>query len=173
MRTKMNRMPDAFSSYKPGYMQVYGCICLDELGNVLLVRGRGSQKWSFPKGHKNLRETSLDCAKRELFEETGLLAPLTCAGYYKMKGGEYYVYYMNSTASLSVKDTVEIDMISWFPLNDIPVQSNIDVSIFKSHLNQSFSPPLTNIIPLRIREYICTEPSLRKVRQIQNKIKDN
>jgi 8-oxo-dGTP pyrophosphatase MutT (NUDIX family) len=166
-------MPEAFRSYKPGYMQVYGCICLDELGNVLLVRGRGSQKWSFPKGHKNLRESSLDCAKRELLEETGILAPSKCAGYYKMKGGEYYVYYIDSTTILCIKDIVEIDMITWFPLNDIPVQSNIDVSIFKSHLNQSFPPPLRNIIPLKIREYICSEASLRKVRQIQQKIRDN
>jgi len=107
----MKSMPDAFSSYKPGYMQVFGCICLDQCGNILLVRGRGSQKWSFPKGHKHRSESSFNCAKRELCEETGIIAPNSYVGYYKMKGGEYFVCNVDTDVDICINDTVEIDKV--------------------------------------------------------------
>ncbi len=44
---------------------------------VLLIFQKESQKWGLPKGHLNIEEKNLKnyyfCAKRELFEETGIL----------------------------------------------------------------------------------------------------
>ncbi|MDR0915216.1 MAG: NUDIX domain-containing protein [Endomicrobium sp.] len=38
----------------------------------LLVKSRRNNKWGFPKGHKQLGETDLVTATREVYEETGL-----------------------------------------------------------------------------------------------------
>lgn len=39
---------------------------------ILLIFHTKGKHWSFPKGHKDLNETDLETAKRELKEETGL-----------------------------------------------------------------------------------------------------
>jgi len=168
----MKSMPDAFSSYKPGYMQVFGCICLDQCGNILLVRGRGSQKWSFPKGHKHRSESSFNCAKRELCEETGIIAPNSYVGYYKMKGGEYFVCNVDTDVDICINDTVEIDKVEWFPLNDIPsTNTNIDVSIFRSHLYRSFAP-MKRVDTMKIRDFIGSAASMRCIQRIQEHMKN-
>jgi len=43
---------------------------------LLLVQSRGN-KWGFPKGSLELNESVLDCALREVQEETSLLIPFT------------------------------------------------------------------------------------------------
>ena len=48
-----------------------GGILFNKKGQIALVEMDGDA-WSFPKGHKNLGETDLDAAKRELSEETGI-----------------------------------------------------------------------------------------------------
>lgn len=47
---------------------------------VLIVLNResyekGENKWGFPKGHRNYNERIVDCAQREIKEETGLTIP--------------------------------------------------------------------------------------------------
>jgi 8-oxo-dGTP pyrophosphatase MutT (NUDIX family) len=56
------------------YDQSYGIVPLRKEGNrwlVFVVRHRGGH-WTLPKGHPEGTESALECAKRELFEETGL-----------------------------------------------------------------------------------------------------
>jgi hypothetical protein len=125
-------MPSAFQSYKPRIMQVFGAICLDALGNVLLVKGRKSQKWSFPKGHCKRGEKDIECARRELLEETGLNLSCEPVGFYKLRGGSYFIFEVDTVNVLQVRDQWEIDDIMWCPLNILPQASNIDVSIFRS-----------------------------------------
>ena len=48
-----------------------GIIKCTTTGKYLLVKGF-TGKWSFPKGHREKNETPLDCAKREIYEETGI-----------------------------------------------------------------------------------------------------
>lgn len=38
---------------------------------IVVVRHKDRNTWEIPSGHKEENETSLDAAKRELFEETG------------------------------------------------------------------------------------------------------
>ena len=64
--------PRSFQQYRPRSHKVFGIICSTEEKKYLLVRGRRANKWSFPKGHMEGRETALECAHRELWEETGI-----------------------------------------------------------------------------------------------------
>lgn len=49
---------------------------LKHKNRLLLVQSRGN-KWGFPKGSLELNESVLDCALREVQEETSLLIPFT------------------------------------------------------------------------------------------------
>ena len=48
-----------------------GIIQNSKSNKIAIVNQRG-RSWSFPKGHIEEGENSLDCAKREVYEETGL-----------------------------------------------------------------------------------------------------
>lgn len=48
-----------------------GGIILNSKGEIILVKQSGNV-WSFPKGHIEKDENTLEAAKREIFEETGL-----------------------------------------------------------------------------------------------------
>ena len=61
-----------FLAYKTR-VPVRGAIMLDEtMNHVLLVKGwKKGANWSFPRGKINKDERDLDCAVREVYEETG------------------------------------------------------------------------------------------------------
>ncbi|KAK5167745.1 mRNA-decapping enzyme subunit 2 [Saxophila tyrrhenica] len=63
---------EEFLAYKVR-VPVRGAIMLDEeMEHVLLVRGwKKGASWSFPRGKINKDEKDLDCAVREVYEETG------------------------------------------------------------------------------------------------------
>ena len=48
-----------------------GGIIINELEEVVVVN-QNHDSWSLPKGHVEKKETILDAAKREIYEETGL-----------------------------------------------------------------------------------------------------
>jgi 8-oxo-dGTP pyrophosphatase MutT (NUDIX family) len=143
-------------------MYVYGAICLDSFGNVLLVKGRRSQKWSFPKGHIKCGELPVDCAKRELFEETGVRISQDHCGYYTMKGGGYFVFHIDVSCFLNTKDTDEISDTAWWPMGCLPRYTNIDVSIFRSHLKM-----MPNI---EHRDFIYSTESNTQIQNILNRL---
>lgn len=128
-------MPSAFQSYKPKHLQVYGVICLNTSGNVLLVKGKRSKLWSFPKGHCESNESDIQCAKREFYEETGLTLPSldVFSNKHKMKGGVYFIHTIEDEPTPEPVDSREIEEAKWFSLHKIPtLDTNIDVSIFRS-----------------------------------------
>ena len=51
-----------------GFLIVRG----DPVGSFLLMKHK--QRWDLPKGHVDPGETDLECAYRELVEETGIAA---------------------------------------------------------------------------------------------------
>jgi 8-oxo-dGTP pyrophosphatase MutT (NUDIX family) len=98
---------------------------------ILLVEGkRKTYQFSFPKGKKNKKECTLDAAKRELYEETGLRETD-----YEIYPDKYYIeyrtdtnqphicYYMakmiNQDAELCPIDTKEIVSAKWFTPKEI------------------------------------------------------
>ncbi|GMF06103.1 unnamed protein product [[Candida] boidinii] len=60
-----------FGKYK-SIIPVRGCALLNsKLNKILLVKGVESSSWGFPRGKISKDETDVDCALRELLEETG------------------------------------------------------------------------------------------------------
>ncbi len=51
-----------------------GVICVDERGRILLGRRSDNGKWGYAGGAAEIDEYIEDCAKRELYEEMGVIA---------------------------------------------------------------------------------------------------
>ena len=120
--------PAPFAHYKPRSHKVYGVICMSTNHTILLVRGRQTNKWSFPKGHLKGSEMAHECALREFREETGiLLEPNRFSKIIKLFAGEYYVYH---TTEMDVvpEDNSEICDAGWFTLRDIHAMDIADVN---------------------------------------------
>lgn len=161
---QVSTMPTAFQSYKPRHMKVYGSILINNFGEVLLVLGKLSKKWSFPKGHCKSYETDFDCAKRELLEETGLAFDTSHTSYHKLKGGSYFVFPVSGRPSALFTDHKEIDVVQWWPLNCLPItDSNVDVSIFRSLMRSM--DDTTELV-----EYIDSEEAHQKISSITRNI---
>ncbi len=121
-------------------LQVYGSICINAKGEVLLVHGCRSNKWSFPKGHLEKKDDSpLTCARRELFEETGIHAPNTHLSVHTLQAATYYLFVMEeNTYTFNPQNPQEIDDVRWWPLSNLPRHDcNVDVSMFRT-LMKSF-----------------------------------
>ena len=111
--------------------QVYGCILVSPHKRYLLVQGRKSGKWSFPKGHPMEDEMPLECAKRELLEETGLRAPFMYSQSYQLATGVYFLYKTREENICETLDPNEIQGICWATLLQMKnMNVNIDVNTF-------------------------------------------
>jgi mRNA-decapping enzyme subunit 2 len=124
--------PNAFNCYKPRSQKVFGVILISENNKILLVKGRKTSKWSFPKGHIKPTETRAECAFRECYEETGIsLNHLKPNHPRKLFAGYYYIY-LNIPETIPVtKDSNEIMEVSWVPIEKISyLKCNIDLNNF-------------------------------------------
>ena len=156
-------MPSAFQSYTPRHMKVFGSICVNNLGEILLVHGRLSQKWSFPKGHCKMGETDLQCAKREMKEETGLVINTTYTSYHKLRGAGYFVFAVDGSPRPVVVDSWEIDDAAWFPIAFLDsIDTNVDVSIFRSLMKGQISDGAKAL------SFLESQEAHRKVNSIRN-----
>ena len=72
LTSAMANFPRAFRHYRPRSQKVFGVIIVSSSKRSLIVQGRTSGIWSFPKGHITGSETSQECAMRETLEETGI-----------------------------------------------------------------------------------------------------
>jgi 8-oxo-dGTP pyrophosphatase MutT (NUDIX family) len=115
-----------------------GIIKCSSTGKYLLVKGF-TGKWSFPKGHREKDETPIDCAKREIYEETGIKFDDIInkkAVYVSL----YYYFNIDVLEELSVNpiDTAEILDIKWFlPEETISIDKNKDVNVFFTKLQST------------------------------------
>lgn len=143
-----------------GYIQytfnnVFGVIMMSPNFRFLMVRGRATGKWSFPKGHGELRETPYECAIRELEEETGItignMRPTI--GPVKLKAASYYVFRPSCEMDVKIHDTKEVTEVRWFSLYEIvELSSNIDVSEFLRRHGLVAKPPFYSRTPSRMHE---------------------
>lgn len=122
-----------FLAYK-SRVPVRGAIMLnDEMDQVVLVKGwKKGANWSFPRGKINKDEDDLDCAVREVYEETGF--DIKAAGLVKEPQDMKYIevtmreqhmrLYVFRGVPLDTyfepRTRKEISKIEWYKLNDLP-----------------------------------------------------
>jgi 8-oxo-dGTP pyrophosphatase MutT (NUDIX family) len=90
---------------------------------VLVVHRPRYDDWSLPKGKADAGESDADCARREVWEETGLtcvLGPeLPSTSYRDNKGRDKVVrYWAMEPVGGSFTPNSEIDEVRWLPVED-------------------------------------------------------
>jgi ADP-ribose pyrophosphatase YjhB (NUDIX family) len=97
----------------------------------VLVQGRYTGKWSFPKGHSNEGEEPLKCSLREVAEETGLDDLPEPTEYLQIGYGNYFVFNLERKTELVPRDKGEIMNTRWVRLDEMRnMLLNADVSIW-------------------------------------------
>ena len=128
--------PRAFQSYVPRShcisSHVYGVILISPDRETVVIRGRQTGKWSFPKGHGTSDELPYDAAIRELKEETGLeIKAKQADDELRFKSGTYYIFYVDEKLDLRTEDTKEVMDCMWTPLSRLPyLVGNMDLTTF-------------------------------------------
>ena len=105
-------------------------VTVDE-DEYVLVQGRYTGKWSFPKGHSNEGEEPLKCSLREVAEETGLDDLPEPTEYLQIGYGNYFVFNLERKTELVPRDKGEIMNTRWVRLEEMrKMLLNADVSIW-------------------------------------------
>jgi 8-oxo-dGTP pyrophosphatase MutT (NUDIX family) len=137
----------------PNY--AYGAIFLTPTNKVLLVKGRETGKWSFPKGHPEEGESAFEAAAREVAEEVGLRIPHDYDSILTLNTG---IYYIVRTPELSVEtnDENEVLKVAWIPFKNIRfMRINVDVNLFfQGHLQEGRRRCSENVPQRRILPHI-------------------
>ncbi len=87
----------------------------------VIVQGRSTGKWSFPKGHSKRGETPLECAKREIEEETGIPSYLLSnpIHFMKLASGKYFLFELTNKIEFNPKDSFEVIQTKWVSINEM------------------------------------------------------
>ncbi|WBW73304.1 mRNA decapping complex catalytic subunit Dcp2 [Schizosaccharomyces osmophilus] len=150
---------DDFLRYKTR-IPVRGAILLDKsLQRCLLVKGwKASSGWGFPKGKIDKDESDVDCAVREVYEETGfdLTGHINSNEYIDMtiRGQNVRLYIipeMSLDTVFESRTRKEISKIEWHMLADLPTykKSKTDTVKNKFYMVIPFLTPLKKWIKKR------------------------
>ena len=111
-----------------------GCILINPNTNqVGLIYRSKHQDYSFPKGHQEEGETSMECAMRETVEETSrlpeILSSLPSQQYIDSKGDETTVYWYLARdlgkSHTKVEEELKHELI-WVDFNDVENKLSYD-----------------------------------------------
>lgn len=96
-----------------------GIILINKEGYILLIKGKSSKKWGFPKGYIEKGETIEECAIREFNEETGLKFEsnqILYDGIFTATNCQYLIMYLqiSNFKKVSKIDSNEILDVKWF-----------------------------------------------------------
>lgn len=83
------------------------------------VKGRKTAIWSFPKGHSHQGEEPLECAEREIIEETGIACLPRYTSHIKLGSVHLYVYDLPKKYPVHAKDTREVGEVRWATLEEM------------------------------------------------------
>ena len=133
--------PRAFQTYIPRShcinSHVYGAILLNSFNETVVIKGRQSLMWSFPKGHGEYRELPLEACIRELREETGInLKGSQPDDEIRFRSGTYFVFFVNERLPLVPEDTKEVMEAMWTPISRLSyLTGNKDLRSFCKCIN--------------------------------------
>lgn len=116
-----------------------GTLVINKKGDVLLCHVTGTNHWDIPKGMQDAGESTLEAAKRELWEETGLefdeilFEEIGCFDYredkrlhlYKLRAAEdfdslgHLICTSHFPHHVTGKPTPEMDGFCWASRNDV------------------------------------------------------
>jgi ADP-ribose pyrophosphatase YjhB (NUDIX family) len=142
-------------SNKPKNINGAGILLIDKDRKVLLQLRTDSNSWGIPGGCLNVGESLQDAAKREVYEETGLIVDdLQLFNVYSGEeqhwiypdGNEVYivntVFISNSFHGTLKADEVESKEVKFFDINNMPteiISTNITIlKDLKSRINNYF-----------------------------------
>lgn len=117
-------------------LQCAGSVIIEnKKGEILLGKRTDNHKWGYAGGSIELNETVEECAKRELFEETGLIADeleffMVNSGpevhYIYPNGDEVYnveiIYLCRKYHGTLKRQEEEVEELCFFALADIPAE---------------------------------------------------
>tara|TARA_Y100000389_G_C17448674_1_gene513252 strand:- start:1078 stop:1536 length:459 start_codon:yes stop_codon:yes gene_type:complete len=92
---------------------------VDTLDYYLCVLADENGKWGFPKGHIERGETSINCAIRECYEETGIQVNPTNLVVFTGKYTNYYYYETVNIIEPKPQDLNEIRQVKWFSVIEL------------------------------------------------------
>jgi len=127
---QVDEMMATFNEYKLK-VPVMGVILLDaELEHCLLVKGmKANASWGFPKGKRDKGEKDIDCAAREVLEETNFDASELLKEEWSIevtmkKTGQrtklYILPGVDKATPFEPRCRGEISEYAWFPVEDLP-----------------------------------------------------
>lgn len=104
-----------------------GCIFYrPKYNDFLIIKQRESGYWGFPKGGRNEKESPEVCARREVFEELGIIIPLKVLEQSLVlstgqpRNYQYYLVNTDLLGDYTVSiDHKEIDAYAWMSLSEI------------------------------------------------------
>lgn len=113
----------------------------------LLVHGKKSMKWGFPKGHMEPGETEEETAHREFYEETGIYIRQPLINKIRFKNNIYFRLSIRTNelpTIASIPDKNEIEKAEWFSQDDL-IRLNMNDCNFglKNWINYFLSYPRT------------------------------
>lgn len=110
----------------------------------LVVRGKDSGIWSFPKGRMDENEDEEVCAIREVYEETGILIE-SLKGNERLKIGRntYFIIYVESVdeyKEFNIRDTYEVDIVEWKKFSELKnLSCNKDIRSIITYPEKKFN----------------------------------
>jgi len=118
--------------------------------HVLLVQSRG-KCWGFPKGSVEGDETSLDCAKREIREETSIELDIETTDFFILHHKtDYYIKKLERKPYIDIKKIMNVPMndcsgIAWFCIDCLRQNRALNVEL-------RFNSSAKKIISILIRK---------------------
>lgn len=105
---------------------------------VLVVLGKISNKWSFPKGESNEKELLEETAVRELKEETGFEFDNKIEFFFKTKYTTYYKIDVSNNEFMqlpNIIDKKEVKKCKFMSLENLrKIRSNHDIKYFVNNI---------------------------------------
>ena len=140
---------------------MYGTILISPKGKLLVVKGRKTGIWSFPKGHLETNELSFHCALRELKEETGidlLLYPRREIAFCKLFKAHYYIYTVEDELITGIQDNREIEDVAWMSLEELRSvpHRNVDINDFLERIGKKWRGRPALALPRNLFQSPCT-----------------